>query len=67
MRMVHAKLRPFGCGVCGSSFGRRTFLTAHIRTVHEKLREHVCPCGAAFGQRSSLTRHRRKVHGKDKK
>ena len=35
----------------------------HVRTVHEKRRDHTCPhCVAAFGQASNLTAHVRTVH-----
>ena len=53
-----------------SSVGRAAFrqagdLTRHVRTVHEKRRDHACPhCIAVFGHASSLTTHVRTVHEK---
>ena len=35
----------------------------HVRTGHEKRRDHACPhCATAFGRVSSLTRHVRTLH-----
>jgi hypothetical protein len=35
----------------------------HVRTVHEKRRDHACPhCAAAFALANSLTRHVRAMH-----
>ena len=40
-------------------------MRTHVRTVHEKRRDHGCPhCPAAFGQKCSLTKHVRSVHEK---
>ena len=42
----------------------KSYLKTHIKTVHEKRREHACPyCpGVAFGTNSYLTKHINLVH-----
>ena len=43
--------------------GRAGNLTRHVRTVHEKRRDHACPhCIAVFGHGSTLTEHVRAQH-----
>ena len=55
----------FPCQHCNNSFGDASNLTKHVRTVHEKRRDHACPhCAAAFGEAGSLTKHVRTVHEK---
>ena len=54
-----SKGRPH-CGQAGD-------LTVHVRTVHEKRKDHACPhCAAAFGRAGDLTTHVRTVHEKRK-
>ena len=44
-------------------FGTAQNLTTHVRTVHEKRKDHVCSqCAAAFGSAGHLTRHVRAMH-----
>jgi hypothetical protein len=48
---------------CAAAFGKMGHLTAHVRTMHEKCRDHAFPhCAAAFGTASNLTAHVRAVH-----
>ena len=52
---------------CAAAFGWASSLTKHVRTVHEKRRDHACTqCAAAFGTASDLTKHVRTVHEKRK-
>ena len=38
-------------------------MASHVRTVHEKRRDHACPqCAAAFGHSSTLASHVRTMH-----
>jgi hypothetical protein len=42
-------------------------MTKHVRTVHEKRKDHACPhCAAAFGTAGNLRTHVRTVHEKRK-
>ena len=34
VRIVHNKERPFKCQLCGSSFGQKVHLDAHVNAVH---------------------------------
>ena len=48
-----------------SAFGGAGHLKTHVRTVHEKRRDHACPhCAATFTQSSNRTTHVRAVHEK---
>ena len=48
---------------CAAAFGTASSLTMHVRTVHEKRRDHACPhCIAVFGEAGNLTRHMRTQH-----
>ena len=55
--------RPHTCpySECnGKGFSRKWGLTVHIRTVHEKERNHICPvegCGKGFGARQTMEMH----------
>lgn len=56
------KRKTFVCA-CGSAFGQRSHLTAHISTVHNKERNYVCGiCDFRFGTRSNLNSHISAVH-----
>ena len=53
------------CPYCpGVAFGAKCTLKTHIKTVHEKRRDHACPyCkGVAFGTASDLKRHISALH-----
>ena len=52
---------------CSSTTASADSRTRHVRTVHEKRRDHACPhCAAAFGEASKLKTHVRTVHEKRK-
>ena len=55
--------KDFECRKCHKRFTTRSDLNRHNKTVHLKLREHVCEvCGRAFGQNVDLQAHIRKSH-----
>jgi hypothetical protein len=58
----------FPCKQClNTSLSTKSSLTIHVRTVHEKRRDHACPhCAAAFGHACHFTAHVRTVHEKRK-
>ena len=46
------------CPQCDYKTGNANYLKKHVRTVHEKRRDHACPqCDAAFGEASKLRTH----------
>ena len=50
--------KPYACPHCATAFGRADTLKRHVRTVHEKRRDHAClHCAATFGAPSKLTTH----------
>jgi hypothetical protein len=55
----------FECLKCHKRFSLKENLTRHDKTVHLKLREHVCEvCGRAFGENGTLQMHIRMRHDK---
>jgi hypothetical protein len=55
----------FECPKCHKWFSQKSNLTQHDKTVHLKLREHVCEvCGRAFGENCKLQLHIRIKHDK---
>ena len=56
---------PTDRGHARTVHGEASTLTAHVRAVREKRRDHACPhCAAAFGTAQHLTTHVRTVHEK---
>ena len=52
---------------CDKSFGSKSNLNAHIRTVHQNYKPFSCDeCDKSFGRKSSLDIHIRTVHQSDK-
>ncbi|XP_063688647.1 zinc finger protein 501-like [Bolinopsis microptera] len=57
-RVVSGKEKVHKCDVCGKMFAQRCTLTAHIRTVHDKVARLSCPyCKYKTDQQPNLTRH----------
>ena len=52
------------CDVCGKLFVDKSYIKAHIMTVHNKERNFHCEyCNQKFAIKSTLTRHQKNVHG----
>ena len=50
------------CGICGKSMTHK-YLSEHIKTVHEGIKEHKCNfCGKFYSQKSSLNLHVKTFH-----
>ena len=59
------KVDSYACPRCPGTFGNSSHRDRHVRTVHEKRKDHTCPhCAATFGQASHVTAHVRTVHEK---
>ena len=57
---THNNERPFKCEQCPAAFGAKSNMWKHCKTVHEKVKNHVCDiCDKAFSFRTSLHVHRR--------
>jgi uncharacterized C2H2 Zn-finger protein len=59
-RSADFKERPFACPdeQCTSTFGQKSDLNKHVKTVHQKIKPYGCPeCGLTFGHRGNLLRH----------
>jgi hypothetical protein len=57
--------KDFECPKCHKWFSQKSNLTKHDKTVHLKLRDHVCEvCGRAFGENCKLQLHIRIKHDK---
>jgi hypothetical protein len=53
--------KDFECPKCHKKFTTKSDLNRHDKSVHLKLREHVCEvCGRAFGRSGNLQSHIRK-------
>ena len=58
---VHENKKPFKCGICQKSFGSKSQLNKHQRTVYE-----IWICKKSFGTKGSRKRHQRNVHESEK-
>ncbi|XP_065348023.1 zinc finger protein ZFP2-like isoform X1 [Cloeon dipterum] len=59
INMVHRKLRPHLCQVCGKSYPCKSSLQFHM-TMHTGEKKHVCNvCGHAFARIENLKQHMR--------
>ena len=56
----------FSCDKCHRPFKRKGDLKRHVRRVHEKIRDAICPvCSKAFGEDYNMRRHINRVHSND--
>ncbi|XP_059488301.1 zinc finger protein 271-like [Neocloeon triangulifer] len=63
--VVHKKLRPFLCPVCGKSYPLKKSLEFHM-TMHTGEKNHVCKvCGHKFARIENLKQHMR-IHNNEK-
>lgn len=59
--MRQAKL-SIPCNLCGRTFSRQADLTRHIKSVHNMIKDHVCPfigCGKAYSRKDKLANHKK--------
>jgi len=64
-KKTHTGERPFPCERCERRFADESNLKAHLRTVHEGQKNHVCDyagCGKKYTVRRTLLIHRLKAH-----
>ena len=65
---MHLQLKNQNCHVCTKSFGAKSSLLTHIRSVHEKRDRVECNlCTKTFGSKCSQRQHIETVHQKIKK
>jgi len=72
VREAKPRKRVHPCPHCpGVAFGEKVSLKTHVKTVHEKRRDHVCVyayCkGVAFGTKGTLKAHISAIHLKIKR
>jgi Zinc finger, C2H2 type len=60
--------KPFKCEEegCDKSFKEKGNLNGHVRSVHQRERNHVCACGIGFFAKSGLTQHISNMHLKER-
>lgn len=57
------KTSAYSCDTCERTFKRKGDLKRHVRRVHEKIRDSICPiCCKAFGEDYNMHRHVHRVH-----
>ncbi|CDF39023.1 unnamed protein product [Chondrus crispus] len=64
VRVTHEEdARPWECKQCQIRFGRKSSLTRHRQTVHQKTRFTCRVCSKTYSQKFDAVRHERKAHG----
>ena len=59
---VHEKSKFFKCDFCDKSYGQKSHLNVHIKTIHQKRIFKCDLCLQEFGYGNSLKLHIDKVH-----
>ena len=52
----------YNCDKCEKSFTRKSDLTRHIQSVHDKIRYNCNQCAKSFSERGTLKRHIKSAH-----
>ena len=61
-KIIHAG-DEIKCEICGKCFTRKKSLNAHVKTVHEGIKNHNCKkCGKEFARLYHLKRHINSVY-----
>lgn len=64
IRVTHEEdSRPWECKQCRIRFGRKSSLTRHEQTVHQRTRFTCRVCSKTYSQKFDAIRHERKAHG----
>eukprot|EP00178_Gracilaria_changii_P016086 TRINITY_DN4542_c0_g1_i1.p1 TRINITY_DN4542_c0_g1~~TRINITY_DN4542_c0_g1_i1.p1 ORF type:complete len:793 (+),score=125.36 TRINITY_DN4542_c0_g1_i1:344-2722(+) len=64
IRVTHLQdNRPWECKICFLRLGRKSSLTRHEQTVHQKTRFACRVCPKSYSQKFDAVRHERRVHG----
>lgn len=64
IRVTHEEdSRPWECKQCRIRFGRKSSLTRHEQTVHQRTRFTCRVCHKTYSQKFDAVRHERKIHG----
>ena len=59
----HSESKGFPCRRCGASFGQKVHLQAHVKSVHERVRDKRCPhCPKMFTRNDYVSKHVKKWH-----
>ena len=64
--MQNENKRP-QCQICFENFVNDASLNAHIKAIHQRIKDEVCEvCGKGFSSKSNLKKHKQHLHEKFK-
>ena len=67
IKLVHEKMKPHLCSLCGYASGSKGDLKNHVVAVHDKAKPYKCSfCDFACSMKSNLNKHVTGVHDKKK-